>query len=114
MQLEDMFKMAGQFKDKLGRAQAEAAHVSVTGEAGAGLVRVTLNGRHQVTRVALDPSIVSLEQQELLQDLIRAASNQATEKLAVAVKESMSSLSKEFGLDFDSLAAMARGTGEGG
>jgi DNA-binding YbaB/EbfC family protein len=84
----NILKQAQAMQENLQKAQAEVAQLTVTGEAGAGLVKVTLNGKHEAIRVQLDPSLTG-EDREMLEDLIAAAINDATRKVAAAVNEKM-------------------------
>ena len=73
------------------------AEAEVTGESGAGLVKVTMNGRHDVKRVELDDSIMS-EDKELLEDLLAAAVNAAVRKIEQNNQEQMSKMTAGMGL----------------
>ena len=53
----DLMKKAQQMQEEMKKAQEEAAKAEITGEAGAGLVKVTMNGRHDVRKVDIDPSL---------------------------------------------------------
>ena len=75
--LGDLMKQAAQMQEKMQTLQAEIAAMEVTGESGAGLVQVTMNGRHEVKRVHIDPSLLA-EDKEILEDLIAAASTSAS------------------------------------
>lgn len=79
--LNELLKQAKTMQEQLQKAQQEQAEREVTGESGAGLVRVTMNGRHDVKKVHLDPSLVS-EELSLVEDLIAAAVNDAVRKIA--------------------------------
>jgi hypothetical protein len=59
--------------------------------AGGGMVKVTMNGRHEVKRVQLEPAVVG-EDREMLEDLIVAATNDAVHKVEVRVQEKMSTV----------------------
>ena len=76
----NLMKQAQKMQEQMQKAQAELAEAEVTGESGAGLVKVTMNGRHDVKRVELDDSIMS-EDKELLEDLLAAAVNAAVRKI---------------------------------
>jgi hypothetical protein len=73
------------------RAQAEIASLEVTGEAGGGMAKVTMTGKHEVRRVTLDKSLIS-DDKEMLEDLIAAAINDAVQKVERASQEKMSSV----------------------
>lgn len=84
----DLMKQAQQMQEKMQRAQEELANLEVTGEAGAGLVKVTMSGKHDVRRVEIDPSILS-EDKELLEDLLAAAVNDAVRRVETQQQERM-------------------------
>jgi DNA-binding YbaB/EbfC family protein len=86
----NLMKQAQQLQEKMQRAQAEIAALEVTGEAGGGMAKVVMNGRHEVKRVSLDPSIVSADDKDMLEDLIAAAANDAVQKVERATQERMS------------------------
>ncbi|MET0986691.1 MAG: YbaB/EbfC family nucleoid-associated protein [Steroidobacteraceae bacterium] len=88
----NLMKQAQQLQEKMQRAQAEIAALEVTGEAGGGMAKVVMNGRHEVKRVSLDPSIVSADDKDMLEDLIAAAANDAVQKLERVSQERMSGL----------------------
>ncbi|GGX82831.1 nucleoid-associated protein [Litchfieldella qijiaojingensis] len=76
----NLMKQAQEMQEKMQRVQEEVAHAEVTGEAGAGMIKVTMNGRHDVSRVEIDPSVME-EDKELLEDLLAAAVNDAVRKV---------------------------------
>ena len=88
----NMMKQAQQMQENMQRAQAEIAALEVTGESGGGMAKVTMTGRHEVRRVSLDPSIVSSDDKDMLEDLIAAAVNDAVQKLERVTQEKMSSV----------------------
>jgi nucleoid-associated protein EbfC len=87
----DFLKQAQQMQERLKSVQEELARLEVSGESGAGLVSVTLNGRYEALRVKIDPSL-SEETHEVLEDLIAAAFNDAVRRVERAQQEHMSSL----------------------
>jgi len=86
-----MMKQAQAMQANMEKAQAELATIEVIGEAGGGMVKVTLNGRHEAKRVQIEPSVVS-EDREMLEDLLTAAFNDAVHKVEARVQEKMASL----------------------
>ena len=88
----NLMKQAQQLQEKMQRAQSEIAALEVTGEAGGGMAKVVMNGRHEVKRVSLDDSIVSTQEKDMLEDLIAAAANDAVQKLERVSQERMSGL----------------------
>ena len=87
----DLMKQAQQMKDKVGKLQQEIANTEVTGEAGAGLVKILMTGRHDVKKVHIDDSLLT-EQKEILEDLIAAAMNDAVRRAEKTQQEKMSEL----------------------
>ena len=84
----NMMKQAQMMQERLQKAQAEIASMEVTGESGAGMVKVTMNGSHEVRRVEIDDSV--FEDKEFAEDLIAAAFNDATRRVEVQSKEKLS------------------------
>ncbi|MCX7692312.1 YbaB/EbfC family nucleoid-associated protein [Tepidimonas taiwanensis] len=87
-QLAGLMKQAQAMQDNLRRAQEEIAAMEVTGEAGAGLVKVVMTGKHDVKRVSIDPSLLS-DDKEMLEDLVAAAFNAAVRKVEETTQERM-------------------------
>ncbi|MFC6672494.1 YbaB/EbfC family nucleoid-associated protein [Marinobacterium aestuariivivens] len=85
----NLMKQAQKMQEDMQRVQEEIARAEVTGESGAGLVQVVMNGRHDVKRIALDDSLME-EDKEILEDLIAAAVNDAVRKVESNTKEKMS------------------------
>ena len=93
----DIMKKAQQMQEEMQKAQEEAAKAEVTGEAGAGLIKVTMNGRHDVRKVDIDDSLLS-EDKEVLEDLLAAAINDAVRRVEAEQKERMSGMMSGMGL----------------
>ncbi len=87
----NLMKQAQQLQANMQKAQAEIAAMEVTGESGGGMVKVTINGRHEARRVQLDPA-VPLDDREMLEDLVAAAINDATRRLETLTQEKMSGM----------------------
>lgn len=86
-----LMKQAQAMQDKMQKMQEELANAEVTGESGAGLVSITMTGRHDVRRVNLDDSLLE-EDKEILEDLIAAAVNDAVRKIEQNSQEAMSGM----------------------
>jgi len=86
--LGDIMQQAQKMQAELARVQEEIAAREVVGEAGAGLVRVTMTGRHDVRRVEVDPSVLT-EDKAVLEDLLAAAVNDAVRRVEAANQEAM-------------------------
>lgn len=85
--IASLMKNANKIQDMMKDAQAQLAKVEVTGESGAGLVKVTVNAEGYAKAIHIDDSVLS-EGKEVLQDLIAAAINDATQKVQ-KIKEQM-------------------------
>ncbi|MEZ5505537.1 MAG: YbaB/EbfC family nucleoid-associated protein [Gammaproteobacteria bacterium] len=79
-QMGDLLKQAQKMQEQMQKMQEELAKAEVTGESGAGLVKVVMTGRHDVKRVQIDDSLLK-EDKEVLEDLIAAAVNDAVRKV---------------------------------
>ena len=87
----DMMKQAQEMQQKLQDAQEEMSNLEIVGESGAGMVQVTMTGRHDVRKVEIDPSLLS-EEKTVLEDLLAAAVNDAVRRVEQAQQERMSEL----------------------
>jgi len=79
-QLAGLMKQAQAMQDNLKRAQDELGSIEVEGQSGAGLVKVTMTCKHDVRRVAIDPSLLG-EDRDMLEDLVAAAFNDAVRRV---------------------------------
>jgi DNA-binding YbaB/EbfC family protein len=92
-----LMKQAQQMQADMKRAQEEMASISVTGESGAGAVRITMTCRHQVQSLQIDDSLVG-DDKEMLEDLIVAAFNDALRKVETTVQEKFAGMASGLGL----------------
>jgi DNA-binding YbaB/EbfC family protein len=90
-QLAGLMKQAQAMQDNLKKAQEELALIEVSGESGAGLVKVVMTCKHDVKRVTIDPSLLG-EDKDMLEDLVAAAFNAAVRKAEETSKEKMGKL----------------------
>ena len=100
--LGGFMKQAQEMQARMQKVQEEVAALVVEGESGAGLVKVDMNGRHEVRRVRIDASLLG-EDKEVLEDLVAAACNDAVRKVAAAQQEKMASMAAGLGLPLDKL-----------
>lgn len=89
--LQGMMAQVQKAQENMQKMQEEIANLEVTGEAGAGMVSVVMNGRHEVKRVNIDPDVLG-EDKEMLEDLLAAAVNDAVHKVESENREKMSGL----------------------
>ena len=89
--LGNLMRQAQQMQENVQKAQAELSNLEVTGESGAGMVKVVLNGRHEAKKVTIEPKLVA-EDLEMLEDLVAAAINDASRKIEERSKEKYADL----------------------
>ncbi|MDX5298766.1 MAG: YbaB/EbfC family nucleoid-associated protein [Gammaproteobacteria bacterium] len=87
----ELMRQAQRIQEQMQKAQEEIARAEVTGQSGAGMVQVVMNGRHDVRKVTIDPSLLQ-EDKEMLEDLLAAAVNDAVRRIEDMQKNSMSGL----------------------
>lgn len=87
--LMGMMKQAQELQARVQKMQEELAALEVEGQAGAGLVRVTLNGKGEMRRLKIDPSLMKPEETEILEDLIIAGFQDAKGKVEQAMQSKM-------------------------
>lgn len=86
--IDGLMKQAQKMQEQMQKMQQEVINSEVTGEAGAGLVQVKMNGQHDVLDVEVDASLLG-EDKEMLEDLLAAACNDANRKIELMTKEKM-------------------------
>lgn len=91
--LGDIMKQAQAMQENMKKMQEDLANMEVHGEAGAGLVKVTMTGRHDVKKIDIDSSLLS-EDKEMLEDLVAAAVNNAVRKVEEEGKNKMGGLAE--------------------
>ena len=93
----NLMKQAQKVQEDMQKMQQEIADLEIEGQSGGGLVKVTMNGRHELLKVSIDDSLMK-DDREMLEDLIAAAVNDATHKLETVSKEKMGSLTNGMNL----------------
>lgn len=93
----NLMKQAQKMQEQMQQAQEKLAEAESTGSAGAGLVQVVMNGRHDVKRVSIDDSLME-EDKEMLEDLLAAAVNDAVRKIEQAQQDSMTEMTAGMGM----------------
>ena len=87
----NLMKQAQMMQERMQKMQEEVAKMEVTGESGAGMVKITITGSHNVRRVSIDPSLMD-DDQEMLEDLIAAAFNDAVRRAEEQNKAKMADI----------------------
>ncbi|GAA0783571.1 YbaB/EbfC family nucleoid-associated protein [Marinobacterium sediminicola] len=93
----NLMKQAQKMQEEMQKAQEEIQRAEVTGESGAGLIKITMNGRHDVKAVQIDESLME-EDKEILEDLIAAAVNDAVRKVEHNTQERMAKVTSGMGM----------------
>ena len=86
-----LMKQAQKMQEDMQRMQQEIAETKVTGESGAGMVTVVMDGSHDVRSVTIDPLLLS-EEKSMLEDLLAAAVNDANRRVETMTREKMASV----------------------
>ena len=89
--INQLMRQAQAMQANMQKVQDEIANLEIIGEAGGGMVKVTMTGKHEVRAVAIEPAVIG-EDREMLEDLVAAANNDAVHKVEARVQEKMSSV----------------------
>src|SRR5579864_1939059 len=89
--LGDLMKKAQEMQKKMQEIQKQISEMEITGQSGGGLVKIVMTGQHYAKRVTLDPSLLK-EDKSMIEDLIAAAINDATDKIERGMRDKMSGL----------------------
>ena len=89
MDIQYLMKQAKKLEKAMADAKEKLGEIAVEAESGGGLVKVAMNGRCEVTRLTVDPSVIDPNEKAMLEDLVAAAVNAAAEKARAAADESM-------------------------
>lgn len=90
--LGQMMKQAQQIQAKMAEMQSRLGEIEVQGQAGGGMVKVTVNGKGDLVKVAIDPSLLKPDEAEVVEDLILAAFHDAKSKVDAQVQAEMAKL----------------------
>lgn len=93
----NLMKQAQKMQADMQKAQEEMANMEVEGQSGGGMVKVTMTGRHELRRVSIDEALMS-DDKEMLEDLVAAAVNDASQKVDTAIQDKMAGLTSGIGL----------------
>lgn len=94
--MADIMRQAQEMQTKIAEAQEKVEQVEADGVAGAGLVKMTLKGKGEMVSLEIDPSLMS-DDADILEDLIKAAHNEARKGLEVATEKAMQEATSGFG-----------------
>jgi len=104
----DMFRGMGQLggllrnlpkiREEMEKFQQRLGQITAEGDAGAGMVKVRVNGRMEVLSCSVSDELMKLNDREMLEDLVRAATNQALERVKQVVGEETNKMASELGM----------------
>ncbi len=97
MKMGNIMKQAQEMQANMEKVQQELAEAEVVGESGAGMVKVTMNGKHDVKRVEINPNVLA-DDKEMVEDLVAAAVNDANRRIEKMSQEKMASVTAGMGL----------------
>jgi nucleoid-associated protein EbfC len=98
--LGNLMKEAQKMQQRMQEAQQQLSELVVTGESGAGMVTIKMNGRHDVTEVKIKPALID-EDVEMLEDLVAAAINDAVRKIEKVSKDKITQLTAGLNIPTD-------------
>ena len=87
----NLMKQAQKMQEDMQKAQEEVANMEVEGQSGGGMVKVVMNGRHEIRKVNLDDSLMQ-DDKEMIEDLLAAAVNDAVRRVEQETKEKMAGI----------------------
>ncbi|CAL4325069.1 Nucleoid-associated protein YbaB [Buchnera aphidicola (Neophyllaphis podocarpi)] len=96
--INNLMKQAQKMQEKMSKVQKEISVMEVTGESGAGLVKITINGSYNCIKTEIDPTLFKENEKEMLEDLVVAAFNDASRKISELQKNKMSLISNNMNL----------------
>lgn len=95
--MQELMEKAKEMQKQMQAAQQEIAALEVVGQAGGGLVKIRMNGAHQALRVEISPTLMG-EEEDMVEDLVMAAINDASQKIEAATKDKMMLMAKDMKL----------------
>ena len=104
MDLNNIMQQAQQMQAKMAEIQEQLANKQITGSAGGGMVNVTVNGKGDILAVSIEDELLSVQEKEMLQDLITAATNDGLRRAKELAKQEMQQLTG--GLNIPGLSNM--------
>jgi len=98
--MEELMAKAKEMQNYMQNAQKEIMALQITGEAGGGMVKVIMNGAHQALKITISPTLMG-EDEDMLEDLVLAAINDASKKIEETTKQKMMQMAKDMNLPQD-------------
>ena len=96
--MSQIMKQAKAMQEKMAEVQKKIEEMEIEGNAGGGAIKIIVNGKHEVKKIKIDPTLIVQEESEVLEDLIVAAINDANKKISENMNNQLGSLSSGMGL----------------
>ena len=96
--MSQLMKQAKAMQEKMAEMQKKIEETEIEGSSGGGVVKIVMNGKHEVKNLFIDPSIVNSDEKEVLEDLIISALNDVNKKIAESTNDQLGSISGGMGL----------------
>jgi len=87
--MQQMMKQVQEMQKRMDKVQAELENKTVVAETGGGMVKVTANGKQNISKIEINKEVINPDDKEILEDLVLGAVNQAMEKAAALANEDM-------------------------
>jgi DNA-binding YbaB/EbfC family protein len=94
--LDKLLAKMGEAQSEVAKVEEQVKQIAVQAESGAGLVRVTMDGEKKVASISIDPSLLTTQEQQTLQDLLVAALRTAVDRVNQRTKEALDSQWRSF------------------
>jgi nucleoid-associated protein EbfC len=92
--MQGMLKQVQKMQEEMQRVQGELGNLTVSEEAGGGMIKATANGNREIISLEIDPQVINKDEKEILEDLVVAAVNKATGSAAKMAEEEMAKVTK--------------------
>lgn len=92
--MQGMLKQVQKMQTEMQRVQNELVNMTVSEEAGGGMIKATANGNKELISVVIDPQVINAEEKEILEDLVVAAVNKALQSAGKMAEDEMAKVTK--------------------
>ena len=92
--MQGMLKQVQKMQEEMQKVQSQLSNLTVSEEAGGGMIKATANGNKEIISVEIDPQVIKAEEKEILEDLVVAAVNKALQSASKLAEEEMSKVTK--------------------
>jgi DNA-binding YbaB/EbfC family protein len=92
--MQGMLKQVQKMQEEMQKVQSQLGNLTVSEEAGGGMIKATANGNKEIISVTIDPQVINPEEREILEDLVVAAVNKAIQSANKLAEEEMAKVTK--------------------